>query len=141
MEFVQQNLTTILTVIILAFAWWRGGFEKFNLALEKSADWYDRMRKDAEERHFYDILKKAYDFTNDKARILAKKTENTTDDAVIDKLAVGMEWALKALKLAGLESKADEDVIAGYFGHLNEAENRAKDLAGNLPGAPISGAS
>jgi len=136
MEFVQQNLGVILTAIIFAFAWWRGGFAKLHAALEKSEGWYDAVRKEAEDRRVYSILQKAYDFANDKARMLAKQTENTTDDMVVDKLTTGMEWALKALKQAGLEDKADEDVIKGYFGHLNEAENRAKELAGKLPVGP-----
>lgn len=138
MEFVQANIGWILTAIIFAFAWWRGGFERLHGALEKVEAWYDRTRLELEERQVYDIAKKAYEFANDKARMLAKKTDTDVDDKIVDKAAVALEWALKVMKRMGLNEDGAEDTLKGYFGQLHEAENKAKELAGKLPVGPGS---
>lgn len=129
---VKSHFGSILVFALVVFGWWRGGFEKISSAVQKVEDFYDRLRKKAEERRVYELLKKAYDFANDEAARLVKKTDTEVDDKIVDKSKIALEWAMKALDKAGLGEHADEDVIKGYFGHFHEAERKATELSGKL---------
>lgn len=135
---VKAHFGSILVFALVAVTWWKGGFEQLSSLVAKVEEAYDKLRKEAEERRFYAAAKTAFEWANDEGKRLAAKTENTVDDAIIDKGVMALEMGLKLLKKMGLADDGAEDRLKAHFGEFHAAERKAKELSGNLSGAPGS---
>jgi hypothetical protein len=141
-EFVLGLLKThfgsILVFVLVAVAWKLGGFQKIAEFIDKVGSYIETAQKEIKQRKIREVAKRVYGAVNDHARALAKKTDTDKDDKVVDKLALGLEWGLKALDFIGLADDGVESELERHFRELHEAENKARDLLGKLPGAPDS---
>ena len=132
LNLIQNHFGSILVFLLVLFTWIRGGTSQVAQLISRLEKWYDVVRLQCQERELYSLAEKAYGFANDQARQLAKKTATDLDDKIVDKTAIALAWALKAMKKAGLDSEDSEDVLKGYFGYFHDAERKAKELSGNL---------
>jgi len=130
---IKANFGSILVFAMVVFAWWRGGFEQLSNAIVKVDTWYDRIRKQAEDHHVYELAKKGYNFANNEARKFADGTTTDIDNKIVDKATIALEWVMRATEKMGLSEVASEDVVKGYLADIHEAERKAKQLSGAVP--------
>ena len=137
MQFVQEHLGTILFTlfVVLGFSGYAGKASSF---IQKLEDWYDWARAEAKERKLWKIANSAYNYV-DNAHALAKKTETKIDDEFVNKAEAGLKYAIKAMKIMGLDpSDEEKDLIKMHFDAIHEAERKAKEARGVIPLVPLA---
>ena len=130
---VKQHFGSILVFVLVAFAWWRGSFAQISNAVDKVEAWYDRTRQQLERHKVRQVAATVYSWVNDQARELAKKTETTKDDYVVDKAAMGLKKGMAILDRLGLGGDGSKDELEALFGEFHEAERKAEALAASSP--------
>jgi len=133
MGLVKQHFGSILVFFLVAIAWWRGGFEKISNAVDKVEAWYESARSQLERHKVRQVAGTVYAWVNDQARTMAKKTETTKDDFVVDKLAMGLKKGIAILDRLGLGGDGAKDELEALFGEFHEAERKAEVLAASSP--------